>query len=273
MLIQSSYLAEQIDVDVMEVYNEKNPEELKMRVIAHDSLRSVYINKLLPMGVQCEYTPVFMDKNHYAVLCKLYSIDEKREAQEIGEAVPNTLVNQIAKDYPILITYQRAFDRALIAFLGLQGKVLSDVELNMNELTAIPPLAKEGIAEGYERKKQEQHKESENTTMEAEEVYEDGNFLPSEPIISSEIEDDEPVFEDSPEEDKEENTELAMESIEQYENYVIKGGKYQGKTVGQCISELDWWGSWMLKKYSPKGREEEELMTAVRKVCEARGIK
>lgn len=99
----------------------------KIKVIMHDSLRDVILNQC--EGVQYSNEIVCADANHSVVVCKMWN--EKRCVTEFGESTPDTLTNDIARQYPTLIATQRAFDRAAIAFLNLPGKVLSNMEIDI----------------------------------------------------------------------------------------------------------------------------------------------
>lgn len=129
MEIHSNYNNSMIDFDVME---KKEPTTgTTLIVIKHDSLRDVIYNKLsIAKNGSIEYNYINSSLDHAVVECTIKD-GNGRVATEIGEAVPGTLENDIARNYPVLIASQRAFDRAAILFLGLAGKQFSNEEMGM----------------------------------------------------------------------------------------------------------------------------------------------
>lgn len=125
MKIFSNYAGKDLDFDVMEkIVDGKN-----MILIKHDSLRDIIYNQLkLSAKGYITYNYVSTDRDHSVVECTIDD-GEGRVSTELGEAVPETLDNAIANSYPTLTAAQRAFDRAAILLLGLQGKQLSNSEM------------------------------------------------------------------------------------------------------------------------------------------------
>lgn len=160
MNIYSKFLKREVEVDVKSIDDTNND----MKIISHDSLRELFLSGELGAGISYQYSPIFMSGSHYAVLCTMKI--SGREVQEVGESLPATLTNPISKNYPILIAYQRAFDRALIAFLGFSGKVLSDTEMGMEDYTpkdiTIPTIKDDSAIVEYEKKKEEKVDTSKN---------------------------------------------------------------------------------------------------------------
>lgn len=68
------------------------------------------------------------DPGHYAFLCSIVDNNGYR-VECIGEATPATLTTPISRNYPVLMAHKRAFDGAVIRYLGLQGKVYSDQQI------------------------------------------------------------------------------------------------------------------------------------------------
>ena len=128
MKIKSEYLDDELDFNVIEKLDPLSGKT--MLLITHDSLRDVIYNQLsiTKRGGSVNYSYITSGLDHAVVQC---TIDDGngRIVTEIGEATADTLDNQIAKSYPVLIASQRAFDRAVILLLMLAGKNLSSGEL------------------------------------------------------------------------------------------------------------------------------------------------
>lgn len=100
-----------------------------VNIITHEALEGI-IHDQLPANVEVRYdfTVVASDISHCVVQCVMSSVAPKRRIVAIGETVPDTLETDISKQYPCTMACNRAFDRAAIRFLGLEGKVLSNLE-------------------------------------------------------------------------------------------------------------------------------------------------
>ena len=119
MKVKSNFFKREFDVDIFD----KEENGKLIHVIKHDSLRHVYLNQLT--GVKATYHPVVSDINHSVVMCNITD-NKGRSITEVGESLEATLTDDISKNYPTLTAFQRAFDRAMIAYLDLEGKVLSN---------------------------------------------------------------------------------------------------------------------------------------------------
>lgn len=129
MEIYSRYLDKQIEIP--DVKTVSGGEEVT--IISHDALEDIVYNHeaSITNNIQAHVVCVISEPGHYAFLC---SISDKfgRRVEYIGESTENTLETQIAKDYPALMAYKRAFDAATIKFLGLPSKVYSDQQISVN---------------------------------------------------------------------------------------------------------------------------------------------
>ena len=142
MKIKSAYCNKDLDFDVVEKLDPNSNQT--MQLIKHDSLRDVIYNQLaITKKGAVDYNYVKADTDHAVVEC-IIDDGEGRVVKEIGEAVPQTLENDVARSYPVLIASQRAFDRAAILLLKLAGKQLSNCE--MGEFLALdlePAISKD----------------------------------------------------------------------------------------------------------------------------------
>lgn len=125
MNIFSKYLSKEFDVTVIE--GENNGKAIS--IISHDSLRNILIDISKEYNISYEYTSLEVSINHNVFLCTIQD-NKGRKITEIGESSKASLYGDIGNKYPTLTAAQRAFDRAVIAFLGFDGKYLSSTEVN-----------------------------------------------------------------------------------------------------------------------------------------------
>lgn len=260
MKIRSAYVDKDLDFDVMEKADPNSNQV--MLVIKHDSLRDVVYNQLnLTKSGSIEYSYIKAEKDHAVVECTIND-GNGRVVKEIGEAVPETLNDNIARSYPTLIASQRAFDRAAILLLMLAGKQLSNGE--MGEFLSIdfePAILKD-------------------TTEEVPVLDDDGD---DQPFMNAPISDTESLMnipegiDDVVDEEAPAATEAAepvdkLARIEELGNIVFGVGKYSGKpnTIAQ-IYEKD--GEYFRKLLKlPKPAESlTEALAMVREYIELIG--
>lgn len=97
-------------------------------IISHDSLVDIIDNQIPPeMEIHYDFALVKSEKNHVVVTCTI-SDAKNRRIKDLGEATPDSLDTKISKNYPCLMAYYRAFDRAVIRYLAFPGKVFSSTE-------------------------------------------------------------------------------------------------------------------------------------------------
>lgn len=110
-----------------EIINEKGKPLL---IAAHSDLLSAVINLSSERKLKYDYDQIqVLGKEHFLVKCIFQ--DEEYRIVEYGEVTPATLTSSIAKEYPATMALNRAFDRAAIRYLNLEGKVYSDNELDV----------------------------------------------------------------------------------------------------------------------------------------------
>lgn len=113
-------------------------------IIGHKALESVYQEIADIQGLHYEYKGTPRDwvvgENHFVVPCVLTD-NLGYKVEMIGESLDATLDNEIAKNYPVTMAQNRAFDRAVIAYLGIEkayssNEITTDAEtsVNMDEL-------------------------------------------------------------------------------------------------------------------------------------------
>ena len=116
-------------------FEKKGDRGQNIRIILHDSLQDVIHNQV-KTGLRYSFEIVSADPAHSVVICSMTDKDG-REVREIGESIPKTLDSEIASNYPTLIASQRAFDRAAIRYLDLPGKVFSNMEIDISDITDV----------------------------------------------------------------------------------------------------------------------------------------
>ena len=110
-----------------EIINEKGNVLL---IAAHSDLLSAVINLSSERKLKYDYDQIqVLGREHFLVKCIFQ--DEEYRIVEYGEVNPATLTSSIAREYPATMALNRAFDRAAIRYLNLEGKVYSDNELDV----------------------------------------------------------------------------------------------------------------------------------------------
>lgn len=120
----STYLQKEIEVPAQTVLSAGEV----VQIIPHDFLENFLNNDEVAreFNINCHYTHIpVMEPRHYVFLCAI-SDKHGRRVECIGESLDETLTTEIARNYPALMAYKRAFDAAAIKYLGLEGKVYSD---------------------------------------------------------------------------------------------------------------------------------------------------
>lgn len=122
--VLSRYLKQEFEVASYE--SQENGESVQ--VISHEALEDIVHNQIpAEKNVRYDFTDMAITRNHCVIRCTVSDKDGRR-VQAIGETVPETLETEISQNYPALMASQRAFDRAVIRYLNIPGKVLSSLE-------------------------------------------------------------------------------------------------------------------------------------------------
>lgn len=131
----SKYFGKEIELNAIESISNG---EVVM-VVPHDDLVDVIINSqdAIDNNIQAHTAPIVVEPGHYAFLCTI-SDKNGRRVEEIGESTADTLETVIARGYPALMAFKRAFDAAAIRFLGLPGKLYSDQQISSASSETVP---------------------------------------------------------------------------------------------------------------------------------------
>lgn len=104
-------------------------------LIKHDVLED-FITKLT--RINAEYKLVASNPSPFlaVVECRMTDKETGYSVTKVGETNASNLKGEISKNFPFTMAYQRAYNRAGIAILGLSegGKIYSDVEISKKEL-------------------------------------------------------------------------------------------------------------------------------------------
>lgn len=130
MKIFSHYLESHLEMEVYTV------EGVSGFLVPHKELRRIINELTVPLSVCSEMLVSDAERSVFAILVTVS--DGVKKTMEIGEANKSNLCSQISQQYPITMAYARGFDRAIIAFLALDEKVMSDFEVKV-ELSQIAP--------------------------------------------------------------------------------------------------------------------------------------
>ena len=134
MRIESRYFGHDLDIDVEETLSSGEV----VRIVPHDQLIEIILNsdEAIENNIQSHITSIIAEPGHYAFICTI-SDKNGRRVEEIGESTAETLETPIARNYPALMAFKRAFDAAAIRFLGLPGKIYSDQQISA-KASAVP---------------------------------------------------------------------------------------------------------------------------------------
>ena len=244
----------------MNIFSKKLGRELNIEawtqgntiIIGHKALESTYQEISEIYGLQYEYKGNPRDwvvgNNHFAVPCVLTdSLGYKVEM--IGESLDATLDNEIAKNYPVTMAQNRAFDRAVIAYLGIEKAYSS------NEI----PLETEAtVSVEYEAE------EVQETSVCMTEIPEEEDEMPEMPEIPEKV--TEETVEETVEESVEEpvsNKEWTVDDVvgKTYEELLayyknpglvpIPFGAAKGKTIAEATDEQR---NWIVTKLNAKSK-------------------
>lgn len=114
-------------------------------IVPHSVLEDLILNSEKAKSLACSVHYSQLQTNearHYAFLCTI-SDNTGRRIESIGESLDATLETAIAQNYPVLMAHKRAFDDAAIKYLGLEGKVYSDQQVEVVESKAAPSSSNE----------------------------------------------------------------------------------------------------------------------------------
>ncbi|MBQ3010719.1 MAG: hypothetical protein IJD81_05970 [Oscillospiraceae bacterium] len=129
MKIMFKYLDREIDIDLTEFQDGKEP----VTIIPHDVLHDLIYNseEAAQNNIQVHSVLSFSEPGHYAYQCVINDKNGRR-IEGFGESTAATLTTEIARNYPALMANKRAFDDAAIKFLGCEGKVYSDQQIDIS---------------------------------------------------------------------------------------------------------------------------------------------
>jgi hypothetical protein len=124
MKIHSNRFNQTFEVNAYQSTNERGDEVL---IIYHRSLQRLgYEIMATNPNFKVSYKDVATNPKYCVVRCNIS--DGKIDVEEVGETTPETLENDISKMYPCTLANNRAYDKALIRYLDIPGKVYSDLE-------------------------------------------------------------------------------------------------------------------------------------------------
>lgn len=129
MKITFKYLNREIDMPLTEF---QDTDEKKL-IIPHDELHNLIYNseEAAKNNIQVHSAIAVSEPGHYAFFC-IINDKNGRRIEGFGESTSGTLTTEISRNYPALMAHKRAFDDAAIKFLGCEGKVYSDQQIDIS---------------------------------------------------------------------------------------------------------------------------------------------
>ena len=128
--VKSQYLDREFEVSCWEMGEDGR----KLTIIEHAAFEDIIFNELAEEPLKFEYDliPIPGVAKYPAMKCVMKD-DSGRCIIALGEAHPDSLVNNISRQNPVIMAGNRAFDRAAIRYLNLEGKVYSSDEIPSEE--------------------------------------------------------------------------------------------------------------------------------------------
>lgn len=127
--IKSNYLKESFEVSCWEMAQGGRT----LTIVEHAAFEDIIFNKMKNVkDFSYDLEPIANMASYPVIKCIMRD-GTGRTIIAIGEAHPDSLVNGISKQNPVIMAGNRAFDRAAIRYLNLEGKVYSSEEISSEE--------------------------------------------------------------------------------------------------------------------------------------------
>lgn len=242
--IKSRYLDKEFSV----LCWEKEENNRMLTIVSHESLEDIILNELSGQdGFYYDVQPILNIAPYPVMKCTMTDATG-RIAIAIGEAHPESLVNQISKQNPVIMAANRAMDRAVIRYLSLDGKCLSTEEIASpaEYVSACADYANMGDIDDYSEDSPfgVVKPEEETTTIQE-------TAIPEESVAADVVVEPEESIQQEPQKD----------SKEELGSVIIKFGKYRNaspaKTVAQIWADDASWAESMLRMMTPEKCSEE----------------
>ena len=102
-------------------------------LIKHDVIEN-FLTKIPRIDVN--YKAIFVNPPNAVIECRMTDTQTKHTVTKVGETNLSTLTTDISRNFGVTMAYQRAYNRAAIALLGLNegGHIYSDLEVSRKDL-------------------------------------------------------------------------------------------------------------------------------------------
>lgn len=117
-------------------------------VIRHNALMKIADNNGLKIVRTEQEYAVYHDSSSFCFVYRAYGELNGVMYDEVGEANPKNLANDIAQNHPATMAIKRAKDRVICSMLGIDGEAYSDAEI---EFSREPEEVKEMTLEEAEQ--------------------------------------------------------------------------------------------------------------------------
>lgn len=108
--------------------------DTSISLISHDSLKDILINQIPPdINVNYTFNIIKAELDHSVVICTITD-NTGRRIEALGESTLPSLINDISRNYPTTMAKKRAFDQAVIDYIGIGGKVYSDLQIDATSI-------------------------------------------------------------------------------------------------------------------------------------------
>lgn len=283
-IVTSKYIGIDYEIDLEEIEVEQGR---VITNITHESLERIIFNEIPEeYGVKVSIPePINLNVPHPVIL-RTISDNKGRCIRKLGEASPNTLTTQVAKDYPVTMADTRAFDRAAIAYLNFDlgdthvysssegieenknyvpsdeefENIMSDIAATKEAAATAPvtqtvstePVPEPTTVPTSESPKQEKKTEASEDFL---------AFLNAVNTTALGQKNSEPVSEPISESSSDN-----VSDSNQYGNVMIAIGKYEEnpKPVKWLVENDKTWVTWMTKDYIPGTADKQAQMDALK---------
>lgn len=130
--LKSKRLNKEIEI---EGYNSTLDDGSNVVILLHKSLLNFFDTLQIEdkeLYPSINYEDVLISDNH-CVIRAIITDKNNTIINEIGEVTPSSLNSKVAQKYPVVTAQNRATDRAIIRYLGIDGKVYSNEEIQCSE--------------------------------------------------------------------------------------------------------------------------------------------
>lgn len=140
MLVEEKFASKHLGMEVTYRKEDIIDGDAIITLISHESLKDILLNQVpSDLGIQYTFNVIKSELNHSVVICVITD-NTGRRIEALGESTLPTLTTEISRNYPTTMAKKRAFDQAVIDYIGMPGKVYSDVQIDLCYSSSVTPV-------------------------------------------------------------------------------------------------------------------------------------